>query len=364
MGIGGGLFCCATAAGFYLLACSYKSEKEYLQFITKIEQLKDLFLPLLVAVSGRVGSDTPIKCKHSNSKCVILNERVEQPVRTKCERCDRNKWENKHTGKLVKRAEVPWENSLYKIDDQGDGTGCVHVVGAEGASELDLTFASKIFEAPDESLLDEISNKCFTCKTDLSIKIYPSERMEMVLPMGELLTAIGEAVKDKNGAILIQRPHTGKFYVTQKSIDHLIADLGLYQSIFKCFSVGFAVIGVSLIAEHLIKKVKGRRHRSDLWRRSATERRNLLDMHRSDVSAAARRLEQDNGSLNGRTSYGSEIASDGLARDLCVICEDQEYNIAFVPCGHLCCCRSCSSKLTNCPLCRRRIEQAIRTFRP
>ncbi|PIA39323.1 hypothetical protein AQUCO_02600047v1 [Aquilegia coerulea] len=263
-GPGGGLFCCITAAGFYLLACSYKSEKEYLQFITKIDQLKDLSLkalPLLVAVSGRVGSDTPIKCKRSDSKCVILKERE-------------------------------------------DGTGRVHVVGAEGASELDLTFASKIFEAPDESLLHEISNECFTCKTDLSIK-----RMEVVLPIGELLTAIGEAVKDKNGAIQIQRPHTGKFYLTQKSIDCLISDLGSCQSIFKCFSVGFTVFGVILIAEHLINKVMERRLRSDL--------------RQSGVSAAAQRLEQDNDGLNGRTSNESESENDGLVRDLCVVCEDQ-----------------------------------------
>lgn len=32
-------------------------------------------------------------------------------------------------------------------------------------------------------------------------------------------------------------------------------------------------------------------------------------------------------------------------------------------CGHMCCCITCSSHLTNCPLCRRRIEQVVKTFR-
>jgi hypothetical protein len=35
----------------------------------------------------------------------------------------------------------------------------------------------------------------------------------------------------------------------------------------------------------------------------------------------------------------------------------------FCRCGHMCCCMTCSSHVTNCPLCRRRIDQAVRTFR-
>lgn len=32
-------------------------------------------------------------------------------------------------------------------------------------------------------------------------------------------------------------------------------------------------------------------------------------------------------------------------------------------CGHMCCCITCSSHLTNCPLCRQRINQVVKTFR-
>jgi len=38
-------------------------------------------------------------------------------------------------------------------------------------------------------------------------------------------------------------------------------------------------------------------------------------------------------------------------------------NNLWYRCGHMCCCMACSSHLTNCPLCRRRIDQAVRTFR-
>lgn len=32
-------------------------------------------------------------------------------------------------------------------------------------------------------------------------------------------------------------------------------------------------------------------------------------------------------------------------------------------CGHMCCCTTCSSHLTSCPLCRKRIDQVVKTFR-
>ncbi|KAE9463903.1 hypothetical protein C3L33_04081, partial [Rhododendron williamsianum] len=84
------------------------------------------------------------------------------------------------------------------------------------------------------------------------------------------------------------------------------------------------------------------------------------------LAAAAIRQRQDNESSDGKAENGSESDSskkDRLMPNLCVICLEQEYNSVFVPCGHMCCCTLCSSHLTNCPLCRGRIEQVVRTFR-
>lgn len=52
---------------------------------------------------------------------------------------------------------------------------------------------------------------------------------------------------------------------------------------------------------------------------------------------------------------------------LCVICQDEEANIAIVDCGHLAMCRSCSelvmSSSKECPLCRTRIVTEARLLR-
>ncbi|XP_059173149.1 E3 ubiquitin-protein ligase MIB2-like [Physella acuta] len=46
----------------------------------------------------------------------------------------------------------------------------------------------------------------------------------------------------------------------------------------------------------------------------------------------------------------------------CKICMDSEAVITFVPCGHLSCCGTCAAAITDCPICRSRIESRIRTF--
>uniref|UniRef100_A0A8C3JGH2 Leucine rich repeat and sterile alpha motif containing 1 n=1 Tax=Calidris pygmaea TaxID=425635 RepID=A0A8C3JGH2_9CHAR len=46
----------------------------------------------------------------------------------------------------------------------------------------------------------------------------------------------------------------------------------------------------------------------------------------------------------------------------CVVCMEQETQVVFLPCGHVCCCQTCSQHLHACPLCRKDITQRIRIF--
>ena len=44
----------------------------------------------------------------------------------------------------------------------------------------------------------------------------------------------------------------------------------------------------------------------------------------------------------------------------CVICMENKRDVVFRPCNHFVCCEHCSSKLTNCPLCRAVINNKTR----
>ncbi|NXO22385.1 LRSM1 ligase, partial [Cisticola juncidis] len=46
----------------------------------------------------------------------------------------------------------------------------------------------------------------------------------------------------------------------------------------------------------------------------------------------------------------------------CVVCMEQEPQMIFLPCGHVCCCQGCCQRLPSCPLCRQDISQRIRIF--
>ncbi|XP_066467026.1 E3 ubiquitin-protein ligase LRSAM1 [Tiliqua scincoides] len=46
----------------------------------------------------------------------------------------------------------------------------------------------------------------------------------------------------------------------------------------------------------------------------------------------------------------------------CVVCMEQEAQVVFLSCGHVCCCQTCSEALHICPLCRKDIVQRIRLF--
>ena len=46
----------------------------------------------------------------------------------------------------------------------------------------------------------------------------------------------------------------------------------------------------------------------------------------------------------------------------CKICLNSVADVVFVPCGHLCSCISCAQSLRKCPICRVKIEKAIKTY--
>jgi len=56
------------------------------------------------------------------------------------------------------------------------------------------------------------------------------------------------------------------------------------------------------------------------------------------------------------------IEKDTTDQKYCIICSEDDKNIVFVPCGHLCCCSFCAKALKQCPICRTLIKQQIKTF--
>ncbi|XP_055704560.1 death-associated inhibitor of apoptosis 1-like isoform X2 [Phlebotomus papatasi] len=59
---------------------------------------------------------------------------------------------------------------------------------------------------------------------------------------------------------------------------------------------------------------------------------------------------------------GTKIPADALENKLCKICFVNEYNTAFLPCGHVVACAKCASSVTSCPLCREPFTTVTRIY--
>lgn len=69
-------------------------------------------------------------------------------------------------------------------------------------------------------------------------------------------------------------------------------------------------------------------------------------------------------STKGLVTLQSQITKDTLSAIYetspeCVICMSADSDIIFVPCGHLCSCKTCGDRLDKCCICRVPINQQI-----
>ncbi|KAG7530040.1 E3 Ubiquitin ligase GIDE-type [Arabidopsis thaliana x Arabidopsis arenosa] len=296
----GGLTCCVSGGVLYLLSMIPGSFFEMLNSVTRVHQIKDLEKLLqvegkIIAVSGIVGSHTPIKCEHSDTLCVFLEEKAQQLF------LKRNwlfSWVEDSKWMLPQTKEVPWY-----LDD---GTGCVNVVGAENAIALALKAGGEVFEG------SKPSSDCLKGLVMLGVR-----RTEHVLPIGTPVTVVGEAVKDGIRGFRIQKPEKGLFFVSPVPLDKIISPLGKWLRRFKYVYVGLTVVGVILISKPVIEYILERR-------RGQLLRKRVADAAAKRAKLVARGLEtQQENSLDS-------TSRDRNVLDLCVICLEQKYDATFV----------------------------------
>ncbi|KAJ4849589.1 hypothetical protein Tsubulata_038220 [Turnera subulata] len=220
----------------------YKTVPRITRFKELVKLLDDKRRPLIVTISGRVGSNTPIDCPDSGSRAVILVERAEKHFLVKCnkkenEKENEKKNEKKNDAKNEKRiVEKEWVRKSELMSSRRrevpwylhDGTDHrVHVLGCDSYSLL--TVASNVFE---DSRLRSHNHR--------DLEMLGVKRIEWVLPIGKYLTVIGSAVKDESGRVSIQN-------ASPCSLDQRIAILEGDARMNKAFSAIAGVVGVVMM---------------------------------------------------------------------------------------------------------------------
>jgi len=120
--------------------------------------------------------------------------------------------------------------------------------------------------------------------------------------------------------------------------------------------------------EHEEREEASKRERERQRGQSPSGERVFEDSSTSSPAAATPPTEPKAGTTPGKMSAKAQAMASHLERTgLCVICQDEEANIAIVDCGHLAMCRACSDLIMNstreCPLCRTRIITEARLLR-
>ncbi|CAN0340254.1 unnamed protein product [Ectocarpus sp. 6 AP-2014] len=62
------------------------------------------------------------------------------------------------------------------------------------------------------------------------------------------------------------------------------------------------------------------------------------------------------------TASLTTAAADEETDNCCIVCFDNEVDCTLVPCGHHCCCITCASKFSLCPVCRTTVTHKIKTI--
>lgn len=82
---------------------------------------------------------------------------------------------------------------------------------------------------------------------------------------------------------------------------------------------------------------------------------NTEDVENTEDKKEVMQPDKDNNVSNG-------CKKPILDSRLCKICYENEYNTAFLPCGHIIACAKCASSVTTCPYCRQPFTSIMRVY--
>ncbi|CAH2037709.1 unnamed protein product [Thlaspi arvense] len=206
---------------------------EYLKSVTRVSDLRGLSellenktRPVVVAISGRVGSRAPLKCQRSGVLGVFFEKKAKLVLGTRTLHGD---FERNPAEILLQHKEVPWFLE--------DSTGQVNVVGAQYANGFYDNLKEFLFDEPASELVKKLVEPTSelikkSVKPGGFFKVLHSfhvfafsdsprlkQRSDIlehtcsgrVLELGKPLTIVGEAVRYSDGALVIKRPRDGSF---------------------------------------------------------------------------------------------------------------------------------------------------------
>eukprot|EP00118_Oscarella_pearsei_P029181 m.3862 g.3862 ORF g.3862 m.3862 type:complete len:345 (+) comp9889_c0_seq1:39-1073(+) len=266
-----------------------------------------------------------------------------QGDQTKCVIKEQTRREHKS---VYVKAVQEWQSNVRTINSTSSDVP--FALCSKGGSLDDSVTVKTPMEASDLPLID--TRESFQPVSNSSIyshisdvvtgeKVRGYEEIERALPVGVLLTGVGE-LSLFDDQMILQRPISGLPYIlSAKSKAELAAAERNVAGFWKafCYVCLFIGGGIALFAVVRFWKKQREEHQQQQREIEFAERQTML-----------RRA-------------GAEQASGG-GGSTCVVCLENAADVILLNCGHLCSCSSCVSLLICCPVCRGSIERYVPVF--
>ncbi|XP_068324106.1 E3 ubiquitin-protein ligase SPL2-like isoform X1 [Pyrus communis] len=205
---------------------------------------------------------------------------------------------------------------------------------------LPLTTVYRHFHPVDASLYSSV-------KTLLGHE-YPASVLEQVkiLPLGKEISAVG-LCSFKNGVPEVKSCKDFPYFLSEMSKDQMVVDLTAHTQLLLFTGIVLGSVSIGVLGYFVARNW----NRWKMWK----QQRRLLQAIRASES-------------NVETQVQGADAEDEVPRhQLCVVCHTSRRQYAFIPCGHLLCCQSCSALVKShvspkCLLCQVEILVSVRIY--
>ncbi|XP_065663749.1 mitochondrial ubiquitin ligase activator of nfkb 1 isoform X2 [Hydra vulgaris] len=194
----------------------------------------------------------------------------------------------------------------------------VHVCDVLKAENLKLSTIYDIYEPSPSSITQGVID--FVAGD----RVRGMETVEEMLLIGTKLVGVGQIVLVDGKHISLKCPSQPglRYILSSDSISDLIEAEKHAGSIYKGFSIFFALISITFMSYWLYK-----------WYR----------LYKTE------------------NSYNS-LMYENTVENACSVCLYQPRSVVILPCGHVCSCKSCTERLSLCPICRTIIERYVPIF--
>ncbi|EFN51981.1 hypothetical protein CHLNCDRAFT_27288 [Chlorella variabilis] len=178
-------------------------------------------------------------------------------------------------------------------------------------------------------------------------------QVERMLPVGTMLTAVGELATAGGKMLVLRAPRDGAFYLSRQPLPDVIASLQASSLACQQWAAAFTAVGASMLVaaatQHALTWVRQRRLRQRV-EKAMRERAAAAAAAGGGGAAGAPAAS----AAEPQPADVAEAAEGGARPSLCVVCLERPCATVFPACGHMCACSRCSHGLRRCPICRSR----------